>query len=582
MLHLFIRRNLLEREDDVQLIHKILLGDDAAFSVLVNKYQKSVHALAWRKIKDFHYAEEIVQDTFLKAYQKLPTLENPNQFASWLHVIANRLCIDWLRKQTRRQAQKLVMQSLEDTPSEEIEESSYTQHVSEQRMAERTECYHEISEKLLERLPENEHAVVTLFYLDEMSTKEIGQFMGVSVNTITSRLQRARKRLRTDQESLAQEFFGHLQLSDNLKENIMNQLEQLRSKFNSFMEQVKSDPTSREAILKEASSEIDDALKAEITPELAHLVVNDLYPYMGKLGMEKRVPLLRKYMDIATDDTEHYWSHKELVNSLAHLRRNREAIEEQTRLYRWACKKSEMHVLRTISNLSTAGCWKAERRIDDWIQLYNEASERLNNPEVSQYSRCDFLQFGAEVLRKNDQIDAALLEIEKLERANGKPGWRTYFRFWLAVRENRLLLYSKQEDWERFDQVWTEANTFIEGELKKLDAGFPVNTYELIWAAHNVGCCLVWSKKYNAAKRLLQIAIDLGNYNDYNHFMLAVSIWASEKNREKTLHHLKAAQDDYAVSHYNYMDSYYSSFLETPEFSDVTEDPEFLKVFGEK
>ena len=92
---------------------------------------------------------------------------------------------------------------------------------------------------------------------------------------------------------------------------------------------------------------------------------------------------------------------------------------------------------------------------------------------MSQYSRCDFLQFGAEVLQKNDRLDAALLEIEKLERANGKPGWRTYFRFWLAVRENRLLLYSKQENWDRFDQVYTETNTFIEGEVKKLNAGFP-------------------------------------------------------------------------------------------------------------
>ena len=572
----------MEREDDVQLIHKILSGDDAAFSILVNKYQKSVHALAWQKIKDFHYAEEIMQDTFLKAYQKLPTLMDPNQFGSWLHVIANRLCIDWLRKQKRRQDQKLVMQSLEDTRPEEIEESSYTQHVSEQRMIERTECYREFSKKLLEKLPENERAVVTLFYFDEMSTKEIGKSMGVSVNTITSRLQRARKRLQTDQESLAQEFFGHLQLSANLKENIMNQLEQLRSKFDAFMEQVKSDPTSREAILKEASNAIEDALKGEITPELVHLAVDDMYPRMGSLGMEKRVPLLRKYMDDATDDTERYWAHKGLVNSLAHLRRNRETIEEQTRLYRWACKHSEKYVLRTIANLSTAGCWKAEGRIDDWIQLYTEASERLENPEVSQYSRCDFLQFGAEVLRKNDRLDAALLEIEKLERAKGKPGWRTYFRFWLAVRENRLLLYSKQEDWDRFDQVYTETNTFIEGELKKLDAGFPVNTYELIWAAHNVGCCLVWSKKYSAATRLLQVAIDLGNYNDYNHFMLAVSVWASEKDREKTLHHLKVAQDDYAVSSYNYMDSYYSSFLETPEFSDVKDDPEFLKALGQK
>ena len=80
----------MERDDDVQLIRRILSGDDAAFSILVEKYQKSVHALAWRKIQYFHYAEEIMQDTFLKAYKKLPTLKNPNQFAGWLHVIANR------------------------------------------------------------------------------------------------------------------------------------------------------------------------------------------------------------------------------------------------------------------------------------------------------------------------------------------------------------------------------------------------------------------------------------------------------------------------------------------------------------
>ncbi|MDE0089288.1 MAG: RNA polymerase sigma factor, partial [Candidatus Poribacteria bacterium] len=276
----------MERDDDVQLIRKILSGDDAAFSILVEKYQESIHALAWRKIHDFHYAEEIMQDTFLKAYNKLPTLKNPNQFAGWLHVIAKRLCIDWVRRQ------KPIMQSLEETHPQEIDESSYTQHLSEQRMTERTEYCHELVQQLLEKLPENEREVVTLYYLDEMSTKEIGEVMGVSVNTITSRLQRARKRLQTDQERLDQEFFGHLQLSDNLKENIMSQLEQLRNKFNSFMEQVKSDPASREDILKEASNEIEDALKGEITPKLVHLVVDDIYPHMGRQGIEKRLSLL--------------------------------------------------------------------------------------------------------------------------------------------------------------------------------------------------------------------------------------------------------------------------------------------------
>ena len=572
----------MEREDDVQLIRKVLSGDDAAFGILVEKYQKSVHAHVWRKIGDYHDAEEIMQDAFLQAYKKLPTLKNLNQFAGWLHVIANRLCIDWMRKQKWIRKQKPAMQSLEGTRLEEIEESSYTHHMSEQWVAERTEYCHEVVQKLLEKLPENERTVVTLYYLDEMSTKEIGKYLGVPVNTIASRLHRARKRLQTDQELLTQEFFGHSQLSDNLKENIMSQLERLRSTFDSFIEQVKSDPASREDILKEASNKIEDALTGEITPELVHLVVDDIYPYMGSLGMEKRVPLLRKYMDNAPDDTERYWSHKSLVNSLARLRRNREAIEEQTRLYRWAGKQSEKYVLRIISNPNTAECWAAEGRIDDWIQLYNEASKRLEQPEVSQYSRCDFLQFGADILLKDDRLDAALLEIEKLERANGEPGWRSYFRFWLAIRENRLRVYSKQEDWDRFDQVWTDARTFIEGEVEKRNARYPVNIYELVCAAHNVGCCLAWAKKYNEAKRLLQLAIDLGNYNDYNHFMLAVSIWASEKNREKTLHHLKVAQDEYVVTSYNYLDSYYSSFLEAPEFSDVKEDPEFLKVLGQK
>ncbi len=561
----------MEKEDDVQLIRKILSGDDAAFGILVERYQKSVHTLVWGKIQDFHYAEEIMQDTFLRAYKKLPTLKNPDQFAGWLHVIANRLCIDWMR------SQKSVMQSLEDTPIEEVEKSSYVHHISEQRMTERTEHYRELVKRLLEKLPESERTVVTLFYLDEMSTKEIGKFIGVSVNTIASRLHRARKRLQTDPE-----FFGHLELSDNLKENIMKQLEEIRSKFNSFMENVKSDPASRADILTEACNEIEDALKGKITPELVHLAVDEMYPRMGSLGMEKRVPLLRKYMDDAPDDTERYWSHKSLVHSLGFLRRNREAIEEQTRLYRWACKHSEKYVLRIISNLGMSGCWAAEGRIDDWIQLYNEASKRLENPEVSQYSRCDFLQFGADILIKNDRLDAALLEIEKLERANGEPGWRSYFRFWLAVKENRLRVYSKQEDWDRFDHAWTDARTFIEGEVEKRNARYPVNIYELVCAAHNIGCCLVWAKRYNEGRRLLQLAIDLGNYNDYNHFMLAVSIWASERDREKTLHHLKVAQDEYVVTSYNYLDGYYSSFLETPEFSDVKDDPEFLEVLGQE
>ena len=210
------------QEDDALLINRILSGDDHAFNTLVQKYQKGIHALAWRKIGDFHHAEEITQDIFLKAYKNLSTLKNPNQFAGWLYVIANRLCINW------RQRNKAAMQSLEDTSTREIDRSSYDRYLSEQRETEATENRYDRVKKLLTNLPESERTVITLYYLGEMTTKEIGRFLGVSVNTITSRLQRARKRLQEDQEILIQEVLSGVHISTGLTQNIMRQVADMK------------------------------------------------------------------------------------------------------------------------------------------------------------------------------------------------------------------------------------------------------------------------------------------------------------------------------------------------------------------
>ena len=212
----------MEKEKDAQLIQNILSGDDTAFNTLVQKYQKGVHALAWRKIRDFHYAEEITQDTFLQVYKKLSTLKNPAQFAGWLYVIANRLCIDWNRKQ------KFTVQSLEDTSVKEVEESAYSRYVSEKQETAARERRYEIVEKLLEKLPESERTVVTLHYLGEMTAREIGKFLGVSVRTIDSRLHRARKRLQAKEELLVQEVLGGVKLSACVSQNIMQQIADLK------------------------------------------------------------------------------------------------------------------------------------------------------------------------------------------------------------------------------------------------------------------------------------------------------------------------------------------------------------------
>ena len=209
------------KNEDAQLVHGVLAGDEGAFTTLVKKYQKSVHALAWRKVGDFHIAEELTQDTFLKVYQKLGTLKNPNQFAGWVYVIANRLCIAWHRKQ------KLPMESLETTNEEEVGESSYRHHEDEQREAASVEYRREDIKNLLEKLPESERTVVTLHYLGEMTSKAIGEFLGVSPNTVRSRLQRALNRLK-EEENMIRETLGSVHLPTSFTENIMRQIADIK------------------------------------------------------------------------------------------------------------------------------------------------------------------------------------------------------------------------------------------------------------------------------------------------------------------------------------------------------------------
>ena len=207
-------------QKDAQLIQQVLQGDQEAFAILVNKYQKGVHALAWRKIGDFHIAQEITQDAFLRAYQKLETLKNHNLFGGWLYVIASRLCADWFEKKS------LPEQSLEVTDISEVNHVSYSRYVAQKQAAEADEARREIVKELLQKLPESERTVMTLHYLGEMTIKTISEFLGVSPNTVKSRLSRARNRLRKEEDMIRQNL-GSFQLPANLTETIMREVSRL-------------------------------------------------------------------------------------------------------------------------------------------------------------------------------------------------------------------------------------------------------------------------------------------------------------------------------------------------------------------
>ena len=209
------------KNDDVKLIQCVLAGDDAAFAELVKKYQKPVHALAWRKVGDFHVAEEITQDTFLKAYQKLATLKEPQSFVSWLYVIATRCCIAWLRKK------RLWTQSLQATNSVQFEKATYSGYVVEENERTAIEAQREVIKKLLAKLEESERTVMILHYFGGMTCEEISRFLGVSVGAIKSRLSRARHRLK-EEEPMIREVLDNFQIIPHLTENIMREISRIK------------------------------------------------------------------------------------------------------------------------------------------------------------------------------------------------------------------------------------------------------------------------------------------------------------------------------------------------------------------
>ena len=197
--------------NDVALVHRVLAGDDTVFTTLMEKYQKQVHATVWRTIKDFHIAEDIVQETFLRAHQKLGTLNDPHRFSAWLNAIATRRCLAWFREK------RLNSELSENINVSMRHNDPYSEYLAGEQAKEVGQELREIVKKWLAKLPESERTVVTLHYFDGMSCKEIAAFLDVTKNTIKSRLNRARNRLKKN-EPLIQSTLDDFQFFATFKE----------------------------------------------------------------------------------------------------------------------------------------------------------------------------------------------------------------------------------------------------------------------------------------------------------------------------------------------------------------------------
>ena len=200
------------RTEDGHIIQKCLDGDAAAFGLLVDKYKGSIYALAYAKLGDFHDAQDLTQEVFLKAYRKLRTLKRWDRFLSWLYAITSNSCKDFLRSKASRPDGEYIS----DQAKERFDEISIDSH--------HDEALHQTLRDALSELPEIHRQVLSLHYLGGLSCKEIAKFLGTSPHAIAMRLNRARGKLRKEMLTMMHASFDSQKLHSGFTINIVEMI----------------------------------------------------------------------------------------------------------------------------------------------------------------------------------------------------------------------------------------------------------------------------------------------------------------------------------------------------------------------
>ena len=162
---------------DLELVARVTGSDDqAAFQLLVERHQSAIRGFLRRLAAgDYGTADDLAQETFLKAYRKMHTLKSGSSFVSWLHSIAYRQFLEHIRKHARQQ----VM-------AEPPEQSHDPRHAADADI---------LVQRLMDFVSPEERACMTLAYSAGMSHPEIGEVTGFPLGTVKSHIQRGKQKL---------------------------------------------------------------------------------------------------------------------------------------------------------------------------------------------------------------------------------------------------------------------------------------------------------------------------------------------------------------------------------------------------
>lgn len=184
-------RQKLSKEEDAELIRRACEGDQRAYSRLQKKYYGSISNHIRRMMRNNDYAEDLIQESFAKAFNALHTFNHEYAFSTWLYKIASNHCIDFLRK--KKLDTFSINQPVRAGDSEieyEISDSTWIPD-TEIQQSERTK----ILRDAIEELPPKYKLVIHLRHEEEMDYQEIADKLGLPLGTVKAHLFRARAML---------------------------------------------------------------------------------------------------------------------------------------------------------------------------------------------------------------------------------------------------------------------------------------------------------------------------------------------------------------------------------------------------
>jgi len=175
----------MTKNTDQYLVERTLEGDTPAFGELVDRYQNFVFTIAVRILKVTEEAEEVAQDSFIKAYNSLSGFRGESKFSTWLYRIVYHKSLDRIKMNKRHRTYEINEEITDD--SQNHIENGLEFMLSEERSS--------IIKKCIAQLPGEEAAIISLYYFEEQSVKEIAKVTDLTEDNIKVKLYRSRKKL---------------------------------------------------------------------------------------------------------------------------------------------------------------------------------------------------------------------------------------------------------------------------------------------------------------------------------------------------------------------------------------------------